>query len=84
MAYDEKSGERTNDVVELITSYLEGTMEPGEREAFERHVEMCNGCQEYLERVRTVTALSGRPPAETLSPEYQQHLAEVFSGINGG
>ena len=71
-------------VVELITSYLEGTMEPGAREAFERHVAACDGCQEYLERVRAVTTLSGRPPAETLSPEYQDHLTEVFSGIDGG
>ena len=71
-------------VVELITSYLEGTMEPGAREAFERHVEACDGCQEYLERVRAVTTLSGRPPAETLSPEYQEHLTEVFSGMDGG
>ena len=72
------------DVVELVTAYLDETMEPDAREAFERHVETCDGCQEYLDRVRTVTALSGRPPAETLSSEYQQHLAEVFSGIDSG
>ena len=69
------------DVVELITSYLEGTMTPDQLEVFERHLESCDGCKEYIERVRTVTALSGRPPAETLTPEYQSHLAEVFSGI---
>ncbi len=76
--------ETERDVVELITAYLDGTLEPESREAFERHLETCDGCQEYLERVRTVTALSGRPPAESLSPEYQQHLADAFSGIDGG
>ena len=69
------------DIVELITSYLDGTMAPDEREVFERHLETCDGCEEYIDRVRAVTALSGRPPAETLTPEYQRHLAEVFSGI---
>ena len=72
------------DVVELITSYLEGTMDSADRVAFERHLETCDGCQEYLERVRTVTALSGRPLADTLTPEYQLHLAEVFGELDGG
>jgi anti-sigma factor RsiW len=62
------------DVVELVTAYLDGSMNPEDREAFERHLETCHGCQGYLE-------LIGRPPAETLSREFQQHLAEVFSGI---
>jgi anti-sigma factor RsiW len=73
--------ETDRDVVELITSYLDGTMAPDKREVFEQHLETCDGCQGYIERVRTVTALSGRPPAETLTPEYQRHLAEVFGGI---
>ncbi len=69
------------DVVELLTAYLDGSMKPEDREAFERHVETCHGCQRYLDQVRRVTELTGRPPAETLSREFQQHLAEVFSGI---
>jgi anti-sigma factor RsiW len=69
------------DVVELVTKYLDGTMATENREAFERHLETCGGCQGYLEQVRRVTALTGRPPAETLSPEFQEHLAKAFSGI---
>ena len=73
--------ETQTDVVELVTRYLDGTMEPERREAFERHLETCDGCQEYLQQVQRVTALSGRPPADTLSPEFQAHLVSAFSGI---
>jgi anti-sigma factor RsiW len=69
------------DVVELVTAYLDGSMKSEDREAFERHIEICDGCRRYLEQVRRVTELTGRPPAETLSREFQQHLAEVFSAI---
>jgi anti-sigma factor RsiW len=58
------------DVVELVTKYLDGTLEPEHRETFERHVDTCDGCQSYLEQVRRVTALTGRPPAESLSAEF--------------
>jgi anti-sigma factor RsiW len=70
-----------SDVVELVTKYLEDTLDPERRETFERHVEDCDGCRSYLEQVRRVTALTGRPPAQTLSPEFQDHLVEVFSGV---
>jgi anti-sigma factor RsiW len=68
------------DVVELVTAYLEDTMNPEDREVFELHLETCDGCQGYVDQVRRVTALTGRPPVESLSREFQQHLAEVFSG----
>ena len=84
MAYDDESGDRTHDVVELVTSYLDETMKPEERAAFERHLETCDRCVGYLEQVRRVVGLTGRPPAETLSREFQQHLIEVFSGYDGG
>jgi anti-sigma factor RsiW len=67
--------------VELVTGYLEGTLSAEDREEFERHLETCDECQGYLEQVRRVTTLTGRPPAESLSREYQEHLAEVFSGL---
>jgi anti-sigma factor RsiW len=71
-----------SDVVELVARYLDGTMESEDRRAFERHLETCDSCQGYLAQVRRVTELTGRPPAETLSPEFRAHLAEVFSGID--
>jgi anti-sigma factor RsiW len=78
--YREVAMATERDIVGLVTAYLEDTMKPEDREAFERHLETCDGCQGYIDQVRRVTALTGRPPAETLSREFQQHLAEVFSG----
>ena len=77
--------ERTSpDVLELVTAYLDGTMKPEARQTFERHLETCNPCQAYLDQVRRVTGLTGRPPADTLSIEFQQHLTEAFSGLDEG
>jgi len=66
------------EVVELVTEYLEGTMAPEDREALERHLEGCQGCRAYIEQVRGAVALSRRPPAETLSPEFQEKLLNAF------
>jgi anti-sigma factor RsiW len=79
------TAERTSpDVVELVTAYLDGTMKPEDRQAFERHLETCDRCQAYIDQVRRVTALTGRPPADTLSIEFQQHLTEAFGGPDEG
>lgn len=75
---------KERDVVELVTSYLDETMNPEERATFERHLETCDRCVGYLDQVRRAIALTGRPPAETLSREFQQHLIEAFSSIDGG
>jgi anti-sigma factor (TIGR02949 family) len=58
------------DVVEVVTDYLEGMMAPEERRQFDQHLAACEGCQDYLEQLRTVIrVVAGRlvdaVPAET-------------------
>jgi anti-sigma factor RsiW len=47
-------------VVELVTEYLDGVMEPGRRARFEAHLAGCDGCANYLEQFRTTVAVVGR------------------------
>jgi anti-sigma factor RsiW len=47
------------ELVELVTDYLEGELTPGERARFEAHIAECPGCATYLEQIRTTIALAG-------------------------
>lgn len=37
------------ELVELVTEYLEGALPPGKRVRFEQHLAVCLGCTTYLE-----------------------------------
>ncbi|HZQ79846.1 MAG TPA: zf-HC2 domain-containing protein [Acidimicrobiia bacterium] len=47
-------------MVELVTEYLDGVMEPRRRARFEEHLAGCAGCRAYLGQFRTTVALAGR------------------------
>jgi anti-sigma factor RsiW len=49
------------EVVELVTDYLEGTLSRSGRRRFEAHIATCEHCTEYLEQMRAT--IRHRPPA---------------------
>ena len=66
------------EIVELVTEYLEGTMEPELRVAFDHHLAKCDGCSNYLDQIEAMIRLSGTIRPEALSPEFQAGLLEAF------
>ncbi len=67
------------ELVELVTDYLEGVLEPDVLERFERHLEVCDGCAEHVEQVRrTVALLRAVPQDEGLSPAARSRLLTAF------
>ena len=54
------AGELTcSEVVELVTDYLEGELQPRKRMVLEQHLLICQGCEAYLRQTRhTVWLLS--------------------------
>lgn len=53
------------ELVELVTDYLDGAMSQSERARFEEHLDMCEGCREHLDQVRTtLTVLDVMPETE--------------------
>ena len=48
------------EVVELVTDYLEGTLGPHETALFEQHLNFCDGCDWYVDQMRTTIATVGR------------------------
>ena len=65
------------EVVELVTAYLDDALDPADRERFEEHLVFCDGCENYLEQMRTTIRLTGRYGDE-LSPQLQEELLEAF------
>jgi predicted anti-sigma-YlaC factor YlaD len=66
------------DVVEVVTHYLEGVMAPDDRRRFDRHLAACEGCEDYLEQMRTVIRVAGRPAVEALPPATMAGLLRAF------
>ena len=71
------------ELVELVTDYLEGALPPEQRARFDEHLELCDGCTAYLEQMRVTIALAGRLTPEDLSPEAEEALLGVFRGWKG-
>ena len=70
------------ELVELVTDYLEGQLPPIEVERFEHHISGCEACTMYLEQMRSTVAALGRIPPESLSPEAERELLAAFRDWN--
>ncbi len=66
------------ELVELVTDYLEGALPEAEQARFEQHLSPCDGCREYVEQIRTTIALTGGVAAPALSPEAERALLAAF------
>lgn len=66
------------EVVELVSDYLEGTLDTGQRARFEAHLAGCRGCTNYLEQMRRTIQMVGRLTEESLSPPVRDELLALF------
>jgi anti-sigma factor RsiW len=72
------------EIVELVTDYLEGAMDPALRAAFEAHLAGCPHCTHYLEQIEAAIRIAGRIEAQDLSPELRAGLVEAFREFRRG
>jgi predicted anti-sigma-YlaC factor YlaD len=66
------------EVVELVTDYLEGALGPEEAALFEEHLELCDGCKWYVEQIRVTIAAVGRIDESDVPPELREGLLAAF------
>jgi anti-sigma factor RsiW len=66
------------ELVELVTEYLEDALPPDERARFEAHIEPCDGCRAYLQQIRTTIELTGQLTPEQLEPAAEAALLGAF------
>jgi anti-sigma factor RsiW len=72
------------ELVELITDYLEGALAPADAQRFERHLAGCDGCTAYVEQMRATIAALGHLPPESLSPQAERELLAAFRDWRAG
>jgi anti-sigma factor RsiW len=66
------------EMVELVTDYIEGRMDDFTRARFEEHVTECDACTLYIEQMRQTIVALGRIPAESISSEAEEELMAAF------
>jgi anti-sigma factor RsiW len=65
-------------VVEIVTDYLEDALAPADRKRFERHLTVCPHCTEYLAQMRETIRLAGRLTPEDLSPQMRDAFTDLY------
>jgi anti-sigma factor RsiW len=68
------------EVVEIVTDYLEGLIDEAARVELEAHLALCEGCDEYLRQMRATISALGRVPLDSLSDEAKAALTSAFRG----
>lgn len=72
---------RCDEVVELVTDYLEGHLDPATVAEVEAHLELCPGCAEYLDQMRQTLRTVGQVPLESLSETAKADLLAAFRDL---
>jgi len=71
-------------VVEVVTAYLEDALPARERKRLEAHLAACPHCSAYLEQIRETIALSGRLSEDEIDPAARPALLRVFAAWRAG
>lgn len=65
-----------NELVGLVTDYLEDALPPSERSRIDDHIATCDGCTRYIEQIReTITAAGRLTPDDVPAPVVDRLLA---------
>jgi anti-sigma factor RsiW len=71
-----------NELVEVITSYLEGDLPQADRARFDAHLKDCRFCVIYLAQMRATLRALGEIPLESVSDAAMHRLLATFRNWN--
>ena len=66
------------EVVELVSDYLEQALPADEAALVEQHLNFCDGCVWYVDQLRTTITTLGRIEEEQLQAETRERLMTAF------
>jgi predicted anti-sigma-YlaC factor YlaD len=66
------------ELVELVTDYLEGALGHEETLRLREHLQLCTSCDNYIAQVRTTIRVSAHLPPETPSALIEARLTDVY------
>ena len=68
-----------DEVVELVTEYLDGALDEHTRQRVEQHIEEdCDGCRRYLHQIEQTISSLGELPPENLPADAREALLTAF------
>nr|WP_307787884.1 zf-HC2 domain-containing protein [Mycolicibacterium sp. S2-37] len=67
-----------NELVELVTAYLDESLDLDTRARFDLHLLECDGCTNYLQQFRTTVATLGKIRDDDLDPTFRGRLLDAF------
>jgi len=67
-----------NELVELVTAYLDGSLDAESRARFDTHLLGCDGCENYLQQFRITVQTLGRVDDGDLDPGFRDRLMGAF------
>jgi anti-sigma factor RsiW len=67
-----------NELVELVSDYLDGTLDLPTRARFDEHLLGCDGCEHYLQQFRATVTTLGNVPEDSLAPALRNKLLTAF------
>jgi anti-sigma factor RsiW len=68
------------ELVELVTDYLDGALSRRDRKRFEKHIDGCPNCSEYVAQFRETIRLTGTLREQDIPPEAAEELLALFNG----
>jgi predicted anti-sigma-YlaC factor YlaD len=66
------------EMVELVTDYLEGALDEPTRRRFDEHLACCDGCSAYLDQMRETIVMVGRLEKSDFPPDARAKLMAAF------
>ena len=72
-----------NELVELVSDYIEGRLPARDVARFDAHLESCEGCRTYVDQMRVTIDAFGHLPEKSITPGARDTLLEGFRGWKG-
>jgi anti-sigma factor RsiW len=67
------------EMIEVVTNYLDDALPPDEQQRFERHLSYCAGCNTYVDQIRETIRQTGTVPREeSLPPALREENVAQF------
>jgi anti-sigma factor RsiW len=67
-----------DEFVELVTAYLDGTLDEATERRFVAHLAECDGCDRYLDQIRHTVRTLATLPAQSLPAQARDRLLAAF------
>jgi anti-sigma factor RsiW len=70
-----------NELVELVTAYLDGALDPDTLARVEAHLGDCDGCVNYVQQFRETVRTVGKIRDDQLDPAFRNRLLDAFKNF---